>query len=129
MCFNSCQLCRWQPRCRGRSLRLVRRSIGLVWRRWANVCPHSIKNFKVIVAVRPWIRVDGTLNRRVLDRLLGAALGIVMQVCLQLPRYHLQPLFRLQARLSPLWLLDCVQHCNQLTQESSYPFSVNNSSS
>ena len=35
---------------------------------------------EVIVAVRPWIRVDGTLNRRVLDRLLGAALGIVMQV-------------------------------------------------
>ena len=34
---------------------------------------------EVIVAVRPWIRVDGTLNRRVLDRLLGAALGIVMQ--------------------------------------------------
>ena len=35
---------------------------------------------QVVVAVRPWIRVDGTLNRRVLDRLLGAALGIIMQV-------------------------------------------------
>ena len=34
----------------------------------------------MVVAVRPWIRVDGTLNRRVLDRLLGAALGIIMQV-------------------------------------------------
>ena len=59
----------------------------------------------MLVAVRPWVRVDGTLNRwdgslfpydcyqllklqsviqatycrRVLDRLLGAALGLVMQ--------------------------------------------------
>ena len=40
----------------------------------------TTKTFQVIVAVRPWIRVDGTLNRRVLDRLLGATLGIVMQV-------------------------------------------------
>ena len=29
--------------------------------------------------VRPWIRVDGTLNRRVLDRTLGAILGYIMQ--------------------------------------------------
>ena len=28
---------------------------------------------------RPWIRVDGTLNRKVLDRMLGAVLGCVMQ--------------------------------------------------
>ncbi len=28
---------------------------------------------------RPWLRVDGTLNRRVFDRLLGAVLGHVMQ--------------------------------------------------
>lgn len=29
--------------------------------------------------LRPWIRVDGTLNRRVLDRTLGAMLGYIMQ--------------------------------------------------
>ena len=34
---------------------------------------------EVLVAVKPWIRVDGTLNRRVLDRLLGAMLGVIMQ--------------------------------------------------
>jgi hypothetical protein len=34
---------------------------------------------EVLVTIRPWIRVDGTLNRRVLDRLLGAMLGVVMQ--------------------------------------------------
>ena len=34
---------------------------------------------EVLVAIRPWIRVDGTLNRRVLDRLLGAVLGVSMQ--------------------------------------------------
>ncbi|XP_069672695.1 general transcription factor 3C polypeptide 1 [Periplaneta americana] len=30
---------------------------------------------KIHVAIRPWVRVDGTLNRRVLDRMLGAVLG------------------------------------------------------
>jgi len=34
---------------------------------------------EVTFLVRPWLRVDGTLNRRVLDRLLGAVLGHVMQ--------------------------------------------------
>ena len=34
---------------------------------------------EVLVSVKPWIRVDGTLNRRVLDRLLGAMLGVIMQ--------------------------------------------------
>lgn len=34
---------------------------------------------EVLVAMKPWIRVDGTLNRRVLDRLLGAMLGVIMQ--------------------------------------------------
>ena len=34
---------------------------------------------EVWVSVKPWIRVDGTLNRRVLDRLLGAMLGVIMQ--------------------------------------------------
>merc|ERR1711981_688826 len=29
--------------------------------------------------LRPWVRVDGTLNRRVLDRTLGAILGYIMQ--------------------------------------------------
>jgi len=30
-------------------------------------------------SAKPWLRVDGSLNRRVLDRLLGAVLGHVMQ--------------------------------------------------
>ena len=34
---------------------------------------------EVLVVIKPWIRVDGTLNRRVLDRLLGAMLGVIMQ--------------------------------------------------
>ena len=34
---------------------------------------------EVLVSIRPWVRVDGTLNRRVLDRLVGAMLGVIMQ--------------------------------------------------
>jgi len=34
---------------------------------------------EVLVSIKPWIRVDGSLNRRVLDRLLGAMLGVIMQ--------------------------------------------------
>ncbi len=34
---------------------------------------------EVSFMARPWLRVDGTLNRRVLDRLLGAVLGAAMQ--------------------------------------------------
>merc|ERR1711872_377219 len=34
---------------------------------------------EVLVKIRPWVKVDGSLNRRVLDRLLGAVLGAVMQ--------------------------------------------------
>ena len=34
---------------------------------------------EVMVTVKPWVRVDGTLNRKVLDRLLGAMLGVVME--------------------------------------------------
>ena len=30
---------------------------------------------KIDIAIKPWVRVDGSLNRRVLDRLLGAVLG------------------------------------------------------
>ena len=30
---------------------------------------------QVLVVMRPWVRVDGSLNRRVLDRFLGAVLG------------------------------------------------------
>ena len=33
----------------------------------------------VDLLLRPWVRVDGTLNRRVLDRTLGAILGYIMQ--------------------------------------------------
>ena len=32
-----------------------------------------------VLVTRPWVRVDGTLNRRVLDGLLGAVLKVVMQ--------------------------------------------------
>lgn len=31
------------------------------------------------VLLRPWLRIDGSLNRRVFDRLLGAVLGQIMQ--------------------------------------------------
>ena len=31
------------------------------------------------MAVRPWVRLNGTLNRRVVDRLLGAVLCLVME--------------------------------------------------
>lgn len=70
---------------------------------------------EVLVTIRPWIRVDGTLNRRVLDRLLGAMLGVVMQqpgqtVSLLLARFspalqpaHSRELVRLLAELG------CVQ--------------------
>ncbi|XP_050686374.1 general transcription factor 3C polypeptide 1-like isoform X2 [Eriocheir sinensis] len=34
---------------------------------------------RIDVAVRPWVRLNGTLNRRVVDRLLGAALCLVME--------------------------------------------------
>nr|XP_053655576.1 uncharacterized protein LOC128704454 [Cherax quadricarinatus] len=34
---------------------------------------------EINVAVRPWVRLNGTLNRRVLDRLLGAVLSLVME--------------------------------------------------
>lgn len=44
--------------------------------------------------MRPWIKIDGTLNRRVLDRLLGAVLGN----CLTFPGI-LVP--KLQDKLSP----------------------------
>ncbi|GLH04289.1 Uncharacterized protein GBIM_10026 [Gryllus bimaculatus] len=33
---------------------------------------------EIHVLIRPWIRINGTLNRRVLDRLLGAVLGHAM---------------------------------------------------
>lgn len=31
------------------------------------------------MAVRPWVRLNGTLNRRVVDRMLGAVLCLVME--------------------------------------------------
>lgn len=34
---------------------------------------------EVDLLLRPWLRIDGSLNRRVLDRLLGAVLGQAMQ--------------------------------------------------
>nr|XP_045612135.1 general transcription factor 3C polypeptide 1-like isoform X1 [Procambarus clarkii] len=34
---------------------------------------------EISVAVRPWVRLNGTLNRRVLDRMLGAVLSLVME--------------------------------------------------
>ncbi|XP_063221021.1 general transcription factor 3C polypeptide 1 isoform X2 [Bacillus rossius redtenbacheri] len=34
---------------------------------------------RIKVQVRPWVRIDGTLNRRVLDRMLGAVLGHAMR--------------------------------------------------
>ena len=31
------------------------------------------------VLLRPWLRIDGSLNRRVFDRLLGAVLGLLIE--------------------------------------------------
>ncbi|CAB4067998.1 GTF3C1 [Lepeophtheirus salmonis] len=33
---------------------------------------------QIHIILRPWVKIDGNLNRRVLDRLLGAVLGYVM---------------------------------------------------
>eukprot|EP00092_Neocalanus_flemingeri_P000749 GFUD01000793.1.p1 GENE.GFUD01000793.1~~GFUD01000793.1.p1 ORF type:complete len:1909 (+),score=561.12 GFUD01000793.1:540-5729(+) len=70
---------------------------------------------EVLVTIRPWIRVDGTLNRRVLDRLLGAMLGVVMQwpgqtVSALLARFSpaLQPAHSREL-VTVLADLDCVQ--------------------
>lgn len=49
---------------------------------------------RIRVSMRPWIRVDGTVNRRVLDRLLGAVLGH----CMSNPGY---PLDKIGERFSP----------------------------
>lgn len=49
---------------------------------------------RIRVSMRPWIRVDGTVNRRVLDRLLGAVLGH----CMSNPGYSLD---RFGERFSP----------------------------
>ncbi|XP_034239860.1 general transcription factor 3C polypeptide 1 [Thrips palmi] len=49
---------------------------------------------RIRVSMRPWIRVDGTVNRRVLDRLLGAVLGH----CMSNPGYSLD---RVGERFSP----------------------------
>lgn len=53
-------------------------------KRWIAIPNENMKKFtnldgmetkNVFVKVRPWIKIDGTLNRRVLDRLLGSVLG------------------------------------------------------
>lgn len=33
---------------------------------------------EIKVLIRPWIRIDGVLNRRVLDQMLGAVLGYTL---------------------------------------------------
>jgi general transcription factor 3C polypeptide 1 len=48
----------------------------------------------VHVVIRPWIKIDGTLNRRVLDRLLGSVLGH----CLGVPGVTMD---KIQARFTP----------------------------
>ncbi|XP_063842783.1 general transcription factor 3C polypeptide 1-like isoform X2 [Scylla paramamosain] len=40
---------------------------------------HKSDHERIDVAVRPWVRLNGTLNRRVVDRLLGAVLCLVME--------------------------------------------------
>jgi len=49
---------------------------------------------EILVQIRPWVRIEGSLNRRVLDRLLGAVLGAAMQ-------YPGSRLYDLAARFSP----------------------------
>ena len=33
----------------------------------------------LLVLVKPWVRIDGSLNRRVLDRMLGSVLSHILQ--------------------------------------------------
>ncbi len=45
----------------------------------SSAAPVFVKVDEVDVLLRPWLRIDGSLNRRVLDRLLGAVLGHVSE--------------------------------------------------
>jgi len=40
--------------------------------------PTSSNSKQLFVAIRPWIRVDGSINRRALDRYLGSALIFII---------------------------------------------------
>ncbi|KAK9512897.1 hypothetical protein O3M35_001209 [Rhynocoris fuscipes] len=72
-------------------------------RKWVAVSKENLNRFGEInfsslplihISVRPWFRVDGTLNRRVLDRLLGTILGH----CLSVPGITIK---NLQKRFTP----------------------------
>eukprot|EP00095_Tigriopus_kingsejongensis_P011852 maker-scaffold493_size155937-snap-gene-0.21 protein:Tk11852 transcript:maker-scaffold493_size155937-snap-gene-0.21-mRNA-1 annotation:"general transcription factor 3c polypeptide 1" len=70
---------------------------------------------EIDIRLRPWLRIDGTLNRRVLDRLLGAVLGQIMQypgetLAMIFRRFSpaLQPV-QIKDLLEILLKLDCIQ--------------------
>jgi hypothetical protein len=66
---------------------------------------------KADILIRPWMRIDGSLNRRVLDRLLGAVLGHV----LQRPGQTLEQLgVRLNPALQPLHTRELIELLEEL---------------
>ena len=61
---------------------------------------------EIDVIPRPWIKIDGNLNRRVLDRLLGAVLGHVMQR----PGIPLRSLFgKMSPAIQPMHCLELLE--------------------
>lgn len=68
------------------------------------LCCSSAEKIKVVI--KPWIRVDGVLNQRVLDRMLGA----VLSYCVKHPGAYLS---KVQARFAP-----ALQpfHCRELVE-------------
>ncbi|XP_066992630.2 general transcription factor 3C polypeptide 1 [Anabrus simplex] len=72
---------------------------------------------KIQVAIRPWVRINGSLNRRVVDRMLGAVLGHCMfkpgQSIKEIGQRFtpaLQP-FQIQELIEVLQKLGCVNLC------------------
>lgn len=70
---------------------------------------------QIQVSMRPWIRINGTLNRRILDRLLGAILG----QCMSKPGNSIENIaerftpaiqpFHVRELVEILWKLGCVK--------------------
>ncbi|XP_046989076.1 general transcription factor 3C polypeptide 1 [Schistocerca americana] len=70
---------------------------------------------QIQISMRPWIRINGTLNRRILDRLLGAILGH----CMSKPGNTIESIaerfspaiqpFHVRELLEILWKIGCVK--------------------
>lgn len=76
---------------------------------------------EIKVAIRPWIRIDGVLNRKVLDRMLGA----VLSYCMLHPGLTMA---KMQSRFIPVLqpfhtrelvevrFIDCLYTCKLISQ-------------